>query len=115
MSMDSDSSRSDKGMVASANAAITQTAWWEAMRVLCLLAHVIRLAVKWCVTCPCHSHLLASWDSSDGSEHRGLINIWRTCPMRGKRLPEVVAGDFLEYVRTLLDTASARLLVDLSN
>ena len=105
--------QSDDGMVASVDKSITQLSWWEAMRVLNTLSRCVRKGVAWCVACPCHHHLLEEWEDGNAPEHRGMIQIWRNCPLRGRRLPEVAAGDFLEYVKMVLDAASARLVVEL--
>ena len=109
----SESSLSDKGLVAGVDEAITKVSWWEAMRVLVVLAHCMSMSVRWCVSCPCHGHLLDQWERGEASENREMIGLWRRWPMRGKRLPEVAAGDFLEYAKETLDLAAARLYVEL--
>ena len=54
----SESSLSDKGLVAGVDEAITKVSWWEAMRVLVVLSHCMSTSARWCVSCLCHGHLL---------------------------------------------------------
>ena len=86
---------------------ITSSDWWSAITVLLMLSKVLTMAVAWCVGCPCH------FGVEDECNCQRLSQLWKSCPMRGRRLPEIAAGAFTEYVKLTLESMKAKLVVDL--
>ena len=71
------------------------------------LFHVFRSAFDWVEGCPCHTHL--DWEMVEAY----VRSRWGACPLRGCRVDEIAAGDFLEFVRELLVTNAVDLLLAL--
>jgi len=80
--------------------------WWEKLRVSDYLYDVIRSCVVWCDTCVCHGHLLGN-EALDIPDK--LRQLWQSCLCRGRRVPELAAGDLLEMVRDLLNMSATQL------
>jgi hypothetical protein len=66
--------------------------------------NVVRASLIWGESCQCHHHLLHEDAPAE------LARCWLRCPMRGRRLPEISGGDFLETLTNMFDTALAHLL-----
>eukprot|EP00969_Alexandrium_andersonii_P171630 7586648-Alexandrium_andersonii.AAC.1 len=77
--------------------AIEDPVWWARLHTLERLMRVVRDLFTWIESCPCHGSLPFRDLPST------LSGRWLRCPMRGRRLPEVAAGDFLETTRALCD------------
>lgn len=54
---------------------------------------------------------LREWDSEAAEAASQLKQLWRSCPMRGRRLLELACGGFHDVMRSLLDKRFATLLV----
>jgi hypothetical protein len=87
--------------------AIRSDFWWAAIFTADALMKAVRGSLVWAESCPCHHHLLRLGAAP------GLLRAWLVCPLRGRRLPEVAAGDFGSFVAGLLDCSLARLLLEL--
>ena len=85
---------SDEGpKVKDADEAINSTMFWGMMIAANYIFEAVRMAFAWVESCPCHYSLdwtdIAVW----------VRRLWESCPMRGLRLPELAAGEFLETFR----------------
>lgn len=70
------------------DAAVTSKMFWASLGCLELLMRVVRRCIAWVEGCPCHHHL------ADADVAPSLARAWEQCPLRGRRLPEISAGDF---------------------
>ena len=86
---------------------IRSSLFWALMTTFRFIADMLVLCFEWVEGCPCHTHLdwrnIPTW----------LRNRWSTCPLRGLRLAELAAGDFLEMFVQLCHVNVAQLLVSL--
>ncbi|CAE7354391.1 unnamed protein product [Symbiodinium sp. CCMP2592] len=82
------------------NDAISDPDFWGNLHMLESLARVIQGCLTWIEGCPCHWEL---WDIKDLEFPKDVQAVWRACPVRGCRAPEIAEG------------ALKRLLLDLSN
>ena len=66
--------------------------------------------MAWAASCACH------WDLKLDAEFRSSAGLarWRSCPFRGRRVPELPAGDFAKEFRSCLSTAASALSLQLS-
>ncbi len=71
------------------------------------LMNVVRACFIWGESCPCHYELLRH--PADPK----LVHAWEKCPLRGRRLPEVAAGDFMEFLGSTFDKALNTLVQEL--
>lgn len=85
--------------------AIRSDMFWASLQCLELLMKVMRRCMDWCESCPCHYNLLESGAAVE------LERRWSRCPLRGRRLPEVAAGDFGNLFTELFDNMSAQALL----
>ena len=101
------------------------------MIVLVMFAKLFRKLFRWAEGCPCHVHLFA--DDSDGEsellacyaevdeevleDNLAMIPkfraLWKSCPMRSRRLPEIAAGDFLPMLDSLLRVTLGQVRAEL--
>ena len=100
---------SDDGLLANCDEAITSDDFWGCMTALEFLAICIEEANKWCAGCPCHGPWMKSCNV------RAVSKVWETCPMRGRRAPELAAGDFIESFWNSVHNASGKLALKLSS
>ena len=91
--------------------------WWAYWHMLMRVAKILRLALIWAEGCPCHDSLRAALlevdpevDSDIIKELRDLVN---TCVMRGRRCPELAAGDFHRVLKRLYLEEGSQLLMQL--
>lgn len=94
--------------VAEVEKAISSEFWWGCMQALDLLLICVRASMAWCEGCPCHHEALLNEDLP-----MKLVRAMLSCPMRGRRLPELAAGDFANNLGTLLNIGGADLLLQL--
>jgi hypothetical protein len=87
--------------------AIRSDFWWSCIEAAEYLMSVVRNCLIWAESCPCHHHLLNL--DADPS----LVRRWVSCPMRGRRLPELAAGDFDDAFSELFDDGLAQLLTSI--
>ena len=80
--------------------AISDPDFWGNLHMLESLAKVIHGCLTWIEGCPCHWEL---WDMNEPRFPPDVQAVWRACPLRGCRAPEIAEGAF------------QRLLLDLSN
>ena len=87
--------------------AINDEYWWACLRTVDHIMAVVRDCLLWAESCPCHFRF----------HHRcvpaKLRHGWQQCPLRGRRLPELAAGDFGNVVRQLLDVSGVDVLMGL--
>ena len=100
---------SDDGLIANCDEAITSDDFWGCMTAMEILALCIAEANEWCAACPCHGPWIKSCNDP------AVLRAWRTCPMRGRRAPELAAGDFLEFFRSSVQRASGKLAFALAS
>eukprot|EP00969_Alexandrium_andersonii_P184542 8152808-Alexandrium_andersonii.AAC.1 len=81
------------------------------------IAHALKRLIQWVDGCSCHWHLEHEFreqarrsPQDDCAEARAL---WKTCPLRGRRLPEVASGDFFEDMAAIFCRTGAHLLAKL--
>ena len=92
----------DQAEISQVDAAITSDLFWGCLCVLNMLSVGVSRSVAWCNSCRCH------WDLE--SDSREVMRLWQSCPMRGRRLPEIAAGDFVDAVRDLFAVCHGKLL-----
>ena len=98
---------SDEGMIAKCNEAITSEMWWARIMAMEIIALSLQSAQEWCACCPCH------WESLQHCHDKAVKSTFQTCPMRGRRAPELAAGDFVEFFRGSVRGGSAKLALKL--
>ena len=101
-----DSGHKDGVKLQVVDAAIASEFFWEYNRMLLTIMKTIKDAIVWIESCHCHHRLLQ--DTQLPARERV---VYEQCPARGRRLPEVAAGDFLAAFGQSLDAASTRLLL----
>lgn len=90
--------------------AICDEYWWSCLKVINTIYDAVRQSFAWAESCPCH-YGRWEWDEDDDEVAPKLKKLWRSCPMRGRRLPELACGCFHEVLRDLLDKRLATLLL----
>jgi hypothetical protein len=89
--------------------AIDSNRFWGIMVTGDMIFSLVRVGFGWLETCPCHGHLnLDDVDSATKAR-------WFACYLRGYRLPEIAAGDFLELFRSLFLATTGALIMGLPN
>lgn len=83
--------------------AFTSDFFWGALKVMLQIAHVQREAVRYITSCPCHYGLCR-----DGVDSH-ILSMWDRCPLRGRRCPELAAGDFFGLLQQLFDSKASML------
>ena len=78
--------------------------FWAMLRVFNFIASMLMQMWSWAESCSCHGHL--DWKTASSA----MTALWSKCPLRGKRAPCLVNGDFFRYLNDLANTASASLL-----
>ena len=64
--------------------------FWDSVRVLSYLSKLITRCIWWAESCSCHWS--RDWRNASPEERK----LWLQCPMKGKRAPELAAGDFFD-------------------
>ena len=106
-------SRDEEGSVAfgvnlqQVDEAIHSDYFWGSVRVFLQIARVQREAVNFVTSCNCHYGLPRTGVDKD------VLAIWDACPMRGRRCPELVGGDFFEMFQSILQACSVSLELQL--
>ena len=88
--------------------AINDPLFWDALRVLTLLAKLVIESIVWSESCSCHGDL--DWENCT-SEERAR---WRSCPLRGMRASDLAAGLFFRHFANLAATYAIDLAGALS-
>ncbi|CAE7729429.1 unnamed protein product [Symbiodinium sp. CCMP2592] len=89
--------------------ALVRCPFFEAyLSMLVLLSEVTLHLIAWSESCPCHWHLLTGGGSNalDAST-RCLLE---TCPMRGRRAPELALNDFMQELSALSSHGATSLV-----
>ena len=81
--------------------------FWCFLEVVQQLAHVLRALFHWCESCSCHGHLESP--DEDWSACR------KSCPMKGRRAPELASGGFHTHLTSLMDVSASSLACSLTN
>eukprot|EP00972_Heterocapsa_arctica_P089851 13254800-Heterocapsa_arctica.AAC.1 len=87
--------------------AIHDLFWWTCLRTVDHIMEVVRDCFTWAESCPCHFRLRHQHVAPK------LQHDWQSCPLRGRRLPELAAGDFTDMVRQLFNTSGVDVLIGL--
>ena len=93
--------------LAGANDALLSDHWWSCLHIFLQVAIVQSAATEYANGCDCHSELLREEVGSD------LRLLWESCPLRGRRCPQLVAGEFFTVAQRLFDCSAVRLEADL--
>ena len=88
--------------------AIHSPFFWSYLQALQSLAEALAVAMSWAEGCACHWHLDREAVGKESS------SLWRSCPLRCRRVPELAAGDFTKEVQSCLVTAASKLSLQLS-
>ena len=80
--------------------------WWMCMFVLDLLFSILRESQRWARGCPCHFEAMKTHGTPPLLRAR-----WKSCRLKGMRLPEVVSGDFLEMFKRLCMVCASQFLL----
>ena len=97
-------------MIEKLDQALTDDDWWGAMMTLDQLTCNVLLAIEWTKSCPCHWFGFESDWSTVPAHVRAA---WSRCPMAGRRMPEVSAGDWIALFKTLCAVSAVKLSLDL--
>ena len=100
---------SDEGCIAEVDVALQSTFWWACMMALEIFAICIQEANVWCVSCQCHGPWLRTCNDKD------VKKVWMSCPMRGRRAPELAAGEFVAHMKGCFQSGSAKVAVALAS
>ena len=101
------------------DATIHSDFWWAYFGMLRRICSVLRKAIRWSEACPCHESLLygegyQNEDSDDDEEIPAHIKEGaNTCPLRGRRAPELATGDLLEFVNKIHTQVAVNVLMDM--
>jgi hypothetical protein len=87
--------------------AIKSSKFWGSLRVLDSFAELLLKAFSWAEGCSCRSHV----DSQ--AVPRELAERWASCPMRGRRAPDLANGSFFIFFNNLSQMSAADLLAQL--
>ena len=74
-----------------------------------LIFNVVRDVFAWVESCPCHHRFLHHKHLS-----LRLRQLFLSCPLRGRRMPELSAGDFLRLIENKFEIAIGEALLLLS-
>ena len=89
------------------DSAISDPSWWANLILLNRLNSVIREAMIWAESCPCHMDL----DHKDSSKKER--DLCAKCPLRGRRCHELAAGDFFTMLSGWVNEHSAAFMLEL--
>ncbi|CAE7253113.1 unnamed protein product [Symbiodinium necroappetens] len=87
--------------------AIHSDFFWASIKVFLEVARVQRQAVRFVTSCPCHYGL-----SRTGVD-QAVLDKWDSCPMRGRRCPEICGGDFFAMMQETMQAGSVSLEMQL--
>jgi len=87
---------------------IREEFFWDVLVMLDMLHCMEREAIRWTNACSCHEGL--DWGGASPEERE----LWKRCPMRGLRAPEMANGDFWKAMGRITQNTAADLLVKLS-
>ena len=82
--------QSSSSLVDEVDEALSSPVWWAWLRMLELLVSILRHAIGWVETCPCHGGISRLQGVPEATRSR-----WRKCPMRGLRAAELCNGELL--------------------
>ena len=86
--------------------ALASSFWWAQLITLDFVFRLIRRLLTWADGCKCHTML-------EEEQRPDLVSRWKRCPLRGRRLPELAAGDFFGMFVELCSTTAAAMLMAL--
>ena len=89
--------------------AVADPAFWAYVEMLQTLARAVSRLLSWCDSCTCHWELLQAVYEQKIELPVKARTCWKTCVLRGRRLPELATGDLFDEVRKLFDKAAVRL------
>ena len=91
--------------------------WWAMWDMLSRVAKILRLALIWAEGCPCHDQLRLALAELAPGDNRPFIkemhHVANSCVMRGRRCPELAAGDFEKVMKRLYTEEASALLMQL--
>ena len=87
------------------NDTLRSDVFWATLNMACRLSRIIEGMVSFASSCPCHScraSFMAEVDANKGVFAEASFDLgYRGCPMSGRVVPEIVAGEFDELVKEL--------------
>ena len=81
--------------------------FWGSIKVFLEVARVQHEAVRFVTSCPCHYGL------SRMGVDQAVLDKWDSCPMRGRRCPEICGGDFFAMLQDMMQAGSVSLEMQL--
>ena len=81
--------------------AIQSDYFWGYLHGIELIAQTLERCLQWAESCPCH------WERDTAGVDDETLALWRACPLRTRRCPEMAAGDFLSMVQESLSTSAS--------
>ena len=87
-----------------ANNAILSDFFWDSLKVFGAISKLLLGLMRWAESCSCHGNL----DLEEATVEQRRM--WETCPMRGRRAPDMVMGGFWDEEERLSATLSVDLL-----
>lgn len=109
--------------VATVDAAVSSTFFWSYILMLQTLARTLATLVSWVDGCTCHWFVLQALREGAGEGVDTLADAaatmqarhaWERCPLRGRRLPELAAGDFVHDLGELFAQRGVHLVQSLA-
>lgn len=96
-------------LVSKVSEAVGSDFFWAYLRMLQCITSILQEISAWTQSCPCHSvETLASLKEVSQARQAGEFV---KCPMRGRRAPEVAAGEFAEFINTLVQYNDSRFVM----
>ena len=93
--------------------ALVRCPFFEAyLSMLVVLSEMTLHLIAWTESCPCHWHLLTGGGSN--SMDASTRNLLESCPMRGRRAPELALNDFMQELSALSSHGATSLVQSFS-
>ena len=89
------------------NESIESEEFWAKLHTLEKLFSTIRALMIWVEQCPCHQHRTATTPS--------IRKRWEACPLRARRLPELVNGALFEVLHKISCVSVSELFLELDS
>ena len=89
--------------------AVNSTFFWSYLQMLRKVALLLMRLMDWAEGCSCH------WDLPYDEKllPASLLQLWSTCPLRGRRCADLASGELWRVVQPLCDESAALLVLEL--